>query len=333
MAALMRLVLLFFCMFATTHSCVFKYGFDPQDPLAVPRNSDQQFNYSFAGADWPGLCATGEIQSPINVPLAGSNYPCISWRDRTRFDFGRIKSNGTNIKLINLENVVQVEWSGALQFSKASVAVPSSNSVLLDALRPVKKTFRAPLTPLQFHFHTHSEHGIDGTFYPAEAHIVCRTQKSALSGCSESTGCLAVVGIMFALDPEDKDNEFLKPILDNMPGAASKGLVAENFLPAGTELNFAHLMPKSRTYATYPGSLTTPPCSEGLLWHVMAQPQTLSVKQMQQLMDVTGDLSCNLDGEKQPTSCKQLGAGQNFRIVQPLGTKRNLQIFKDFRGI
>ncbi len=44
-----------------------------------------------------------------------------------------------------------------------------------------------------------------------------------------------------------------------------------------------------RDYVTYAGSLTTPPCSEGLLWHVLTKPQTISVQQWQQFLTAFGD--------------------------------------------
>jgi len=54
---------------------------------------------------------------------------------------------------------------------------------------------------------------------------------------------------------------------------------ATAMLAPGRVLNFSSLLPLNRSYVTYTGSLTTPPCSEGVMWHVMTQPQSISLRQ------------------------------------------------------
>lgn len=49
---------------------------------------------------------------------------------------------------------------------------------------------------------------------------------------------------------------------------------------AGETLNFDDVLPKDRTYITYEGSLTAPPCTEGLLWHVLTKPVKITVSQV-----------------------------------------------------
>lgn len=53
-----------------------------------------------------------------------------------------------------------------------------------------------------------------------------------------------------------------------------------NALPAGTVLNFSAVLPSDTTHNTFPGSLTTPPCTQGVLWHVMQTPLTISAGQV-----------------------------------------------------
>jgi carbonic anhydrase len=53
-------------------------------------------------------------------------------------------------------------------------------------------------------------------------------------------------------------------------------LQTTNPLPAGTTLDISSVLPSDTTHITYPGSLTTPPCTQGVLWHVLQTPQTIS---------------------------------------------------------
>ncbi|MBM3337724.1 MAG: carbonic anhydrase family protein, partial [Betaproteobacteria bacterium] len=81
---------------------------------------------------------------------------------------------------------------------------------------------------------------------------------------------LAVVGVLFKLG---KENATLKPVFDNMPKKA--GLTFEL-----KEINPAELLPADPTYFSYVGSLTTPPCTEDVKWHVMRQPIEISYAQL-----------------------------------------------------
>ena len=53
-------------------------------------------------------------------------------------------------------------------------------------------------------------------------------------------------------------------------------LHAQHLLPGNYTLDFKDLLPENRSYVTYSGSLTTPPCTEGVLWHVFTQPRVMS---------------------------------------------------------
>ena len=114
---------------------------------------------------------------------------------------------------------------------------------------------------LQFHFHTPSEEKVDGKNFPMVAHLV---HKSAGGG-------LDVVAIMFK---EGRENAALKPVFEAMP--AKEG--GKTALKA--KLNPADLLPADKGYYAFKGSLTTPPCSEGVAWEVMKQPVELSKAQI-----------------------------------------------------
>jgi len=117
---------------------------------------------------------------------------------------------------------------------------------------------------LQFHFHTPSEHNKASNVYPMEAHFVHVS----------TSGELAVVGVFIK---EGSYNKELASILDNAP--ASKGTVAVH----GEEINALDLLPKDTSeYYHYTGSLTTPPCSEGVKWYVTDEKIEASSEQITQ---------------------------------------------------
>lgn len=143
---------------------------------------------------------------------------------------------------------------------------------------------------VQFHFHAPSEHTLDGKPQAAEVHFVHKNDK----------GELAVVGIFFK---KGKANTALAAVFDNAPQAVSK----EPKPVAGATLDLASLVPAKAAYYTYAGSLTTPPCSEGVTWYVLAQPQEASDAQLAKLTAAIGS--------------------KNARAVQPVNG-RTIRAFK-----
>jgi carbonic anhydrase len=115
---------------------------------------------------------------------------------------------------------------------------------------------------LQFHFHTPSEEQINGTRYPMVAHLVHKNDD----------GQLAVVGIMLDVGLA---NVLLDKVWTYMPLDAGDRVR----MPRGV-LNLNELLPADQRYYQFIGSLTTPPCSEGVLWMVMKQPVQISRNQL-----------------------------------------------------
>ena len=114
----------------------------------------------------------------------------------------------------------------------------------------------------QFHFHTGSEHTLGGTRYPMEMHIVHR----------DSSGNLAVIGVVFEEGPE---SAFLNNFIGNIPTQADSA-----YTDFGTTINAWDALPADKSYYTYSGSLTTPPCSESVSWFVMKNHVTASAAQI-----------------------------------------------------
>ena len=116
---------------------------------------------------------------------------------------------------------------------------------------------------LQFHFHSPSEHTIDGEAAAMEGHFVHQDPKS---------GMLAVVGIL--LRESDQDNEAYAAIFDHMPAQAGEEMAMSEVI------SLMALLPDQRTYYTYQGSLTTPPCSEIVRWLLLDTAVDLSATQI-----------------------------------------------------
>jgi len=115
---------------------------------------------------------------------------------------------------------------------------------------------------LQFHFHSPSEHSRDGQLSSMELHLVHRS----------ADGVLAVIGVMIE---EGDHNPAYDAIMSALP--ANEGDI---LAPEGASINPRDLLPQVLTTYRYMGSLTTPPCSEGLQWMVMTTPVQLSPEQI-----------------------------------------------------
>jgi carbonic anhydrase len=110
---------------------------------------------------------------------------------------------------------------------------------------------------VQFHFHRPSEHTIGGKRFPMEAHFVH----------PEDSGALAVIGVlMIAGSP----NVAFNRIVATMPAHEAPPVKADG------RINPNSLLPASRSYYRYSGSLTTPPCAENVEWLLLGTPLQVS---------------------------------------------------------
>ncbi|MBF7683274.1 carbonic anhydrase family protein [Acinetobacter sp. B5B] len=113
----------------------------------------------------------------------------------------------------------------------------------------------------QFHFHTPSENQIYGKQYPLELHFVHANKK----------GELAVLAVMFNLG---KPNSELSKLWKDLSPEENKEKTFSQ------RINIEKLIPRNHGYYRFSGSLTTPPCTEGIVWIVLKQPLTLSPQQL-----------------------------------------------------
>ena len=119
----------------------------------------------------------------------------------------------------------------------------------------------------QFHFHRPSEERIGGRRYEMSAHFEHR----------DAEGRLAVVVVMLERGDEQP---LLRTLWAHLPLEKRKELMPE------ATLDPAQLLPADRRYYRYMGSLTTPPCSEGVLWLVLQQPVAVSARQIDAFADL-----------------------------------------------
>lgn len=118
---------------------------------------------------------------------------------------------------------------------------------------------------VQLHFHTPSEESINGRRAPMDIHLVHRNE----------AGELAVVAVQ--IEQGKNTNKLIGEVWSKMPRE-------ENVINIFTtrKYNVADLLPQSKQYWTFMGSLTTPPCTEGVRWIVLKDPILLSAKQIAQ---------------------------------------------------
>ncbi|TMQ03700.1 MAG: carbonic anhydrase family protein [Deltaproteobacteria bacterium] len=117
---------------------------------------------------------------------------------------------------------------------------------------------------VQFHVHTPSEHTIAGERYPLELHLVHQS----------ADGKLAVIGVLYDAGAESRALGALWSKWPRKVGAEDK--LRKPFDPS-------ELLPETRTVFRYPGSLTTPPCTEGVIWNVMRRAMSDSKAHLEEL--------------------------------------------------
>jgi len=189
--------------------------------------------------------------------LKDEYFMCKDGKNQSPIDLNRfVEANLPKLKITYAGNAVSIINNG----HTIKVNTNKGNKIEIDG-----KTFVLK----QFHFHTPSENKIDGIQYPMEAHFVHM----------DKDGNLAVIAIMYK---EGRENRGLKKVLYQLP--KEKGhvsLLAEMFNPGD-------LFPRKLDYYRYSGSLTTPPCSEGVRWIVIKTPAEASKEQLDIMRKVMG---------------------------------------------
>jgi len=206
------------------------WGYDGEDGPAHWASLSETYN----------LCGNGTSQSPINIEKSAATGG-ITWKLDYKPTSLRIAHNEHMDEIIDNGHTIQVTVDEGSTFTFGD------------------KTFQLK----QFHFHTPSEHTIDGKNMPMEMHMVHQSED----------GSLAVVGVLFK--EGTTPNENFKKIISHLPNAKgeSKHLKEDS-------IDLKIHMPADNYAYHYSGSLTTPPCSENVQWLVLRDQVSLSPDQV-----------------------------------------------------
>jgi len=212
--------------------------------------SARPVHWGYAGEDGPtawatlspvyALCGEGKGQSPINIVKTDAKGG-VNWKLDYKTTSLRIAHNEHMDDIIDNGHTIQVTVDEGSTFSFGD------------------KTYSLK----QFHFHTPSEHTIDGKNMPMEMHMVHQG----------TDGSLAVVSVLF--EEGKVANENFSKIISNLPNTKGE---SKHITDASLELK-VHL-PKDNYAYHYLGSLTTPPCSENVQWLVLRDKVSLTADQI-----------------------------------------------------
>ncbi|HSP77321.1 MAG TPA: carbonic anhydrase [Myxococcaceae bacterium] len=184
----------------------------------------------------------------------------------------RLCATGKNQSPIDIHDAIKAELTPLVFSYQAGTGEELNNGHTIQVNFPPGSTLSVGghvYTLKQLHFHAPSENRIEGRSFPLEAHMVHADDK----------GNLAVVAVMFE---EGAENPVLAAAWARMPENADTSTRLDN--PVTAE----GLLPATRDYYRFSGSLTTPPCSEGVSWLVMKHPMTASQAQIQKFSKAMG---------------------------------------------
>lgn len=247
-----------FCITATA-SCTTKVKQNGQgQPAQLTQKSARPAHWGYEGeigpANWASLnpvysiCGDGTHQSPVNIikkDVKGGTTWSLDYKT-------------TSLRIAHHEHVDDIIDNG----HTIQVTVDEGSTFTLEG-----KTYHLQ----QFHFHTPSEHTLDGKHLPMEMHLLHQSDD----------GSLAVIGVLFKEGAEPNEN--FNKLIANLPNAKGE----DKHLPeVNLELN-VHI-PKDKIAYHYTGSLTTPPCSENVQWLILQHFVSLTPEQIREFSSRIG---------------------------------------------
>jgi len=234
------------------------------NPVASRQQAARAKAAALAGHPAPAGAAGGHGAGEVHWNYEGEGGPQAWGQLKPEFNVCAI---GKRQSPINIEESVTLRGPAEpIQFeytpSSASV-VNNGHTIQVDVAGDNQITVRgSSYKLLQFHFHHPSEERVNYRSFAMVVHLVHRNPE----------GQLAVVAVL--LDPGEA-NALINKVWTYMPLDSGDRVR----MPAGI-LNINELLPKDQRYYQFIGSLTTPPCTEGVLWMVLKQPVAISRDQL-----------------------------------------------------
>jgi carbonic anhydrase len=215
--------------------------------MLMPLGSRTQWKTSWTYEGPTGAEHWGDLDPEYTACKAGHEQSPIDIRGAERADLPTIRfeyQTGPLQYLINNGHTIRVNYHDA----------PGRGNFLVVGGRRYQLT--------QFHFHRPSEEFIYGKAYDMEVHLMHEASDGKVAGVT-------------VLLQSGKSNAAIQRIWEHMPKTEGK----EEAI-AGVEVNPAGLLPRTLVYYTYMGSLTAPPCTEGVTWFVLKTPMEISAEQI-----------------------------------------------------
>lgn len=306
-----------------------------------PMNSEWHYNDVAA---WPALCQRGKSQSPIDFSLKGRKGPVASDAD-SKFGsepdlppFDGTYVDDSSLQPIRLSTGCQIV-DGRVGLNVLNNGHTITASLLrLDPRSQEHCTVTDPTdgtthTLLQLHVHRRAEHLFLGHRYDMELHLVFGDRIAVESGVPAHMAERMVIAVPLKLLPEseassagsstapNRGSKFLNLMLSlGVPSKRDRNITRFPFElrnHSDTSFTLQHLLPQNdESYLAYIGSLTTPPCTEGIHWFVFENPLLISATAVKQFTKAMEHVIKDFD---------ETG---NARPVQPVGG-RTIKRFVD----
>jgi carbonic anhydrase len=197
-------------------------------------------HWAYEGKEGPN--EWGKLDSSYAACSIGQAQSPIDIKDAKKADLPALKFgyHAVPLNIVDNGHTIQVNYA------------PGSTLTVGEKLYALK----------QFHFHHPSEEHVNGKDFPLVAHLVH----------ADAEGHLAVVAVLFE---QGSANPLIDTLWKNIPSEKDK----PQDIPS-VSIQAQDLLPSKRSYFTYAGSLTTPPCTEGVSWYVLNNHATISPRQV-----------------------------------------------------
>jgi len=211
--------------------------------------------------DFSDTCASGMRQSPVDIPSADR----IMVKPSLRPLLLNYKYVNASVFLSKKTQLSDIDVNDIRNTGNAVVVrYPAGSTARLHGGKNGRYALK------QFHFHTPSEHTINGKRFAMEVHVVHQNK----------AGRMAIVALLFQ---EGSENKFLNSLgWSKLPTKAGKKRALSGVI------NVLKAFPFNHFYASYKGSLTSPPCTEGVKWFVLSSPISASRKQLRSFARLFG---------------------------------------------